>query len=60
MGEPANGPCFHCQEQCNGVDDYCYGCKVLICPDCSKNEGLMGAHDPDDHLDDDNQEEDGW
>ncbi len=51
MGEPLDGPCYHCQEQCNGVDDYCYGCTELICPDCSKNEGMMGDHHPEDHLD---------
>ncbi len=50
MGEPPDGPCYFCDADCSGVDDYCWGCNELICPDCSKNESMMGGHDPDDHL----------
>ncbi len=53
MGEPANGPCYFCSAECNGVDDHCYGCDQIICPDCDKNISLMGPHEPDDHQEED-------
>ncbi len=57
MGEPANGPCIFCDQECNGVDDYCYGCTKLICPDCSKNESLGPGHEPEDHTYEDTEED---
>ena len=48
MGEPPDGPCYFCGEECNGVDDYCYGCKELVCPDCDMDEQL-GDHEAADH-----------
>ena len=49
--EPTDGPCFFCSEEVSGADDYCYGCKKLVCPDCDKT-GIMGEHDVFDHKED--------
>ena len=48
MGEPPDGPCYFCNTECNGVDDHCYGCDELICPDCDK-DAPMGDHEVGDH-----------
>ena len=48
---PPSGSCFHCGVHCT-ADDYCYGCKTLICARCSPYyEGPGGpSHVPSDHL----------
>jgi hypothetical protein len=41
--EASEGPC-------SGVVDFCFGCKQNICDGHSRNDGLMGSHDPYEHL----------
>lgn len=45
------GPCFHCHEPCTG-NDYCFGCKSLICSKCSPYYDLPSGreHAPEEHL----------
>lgn|GEM_PF-2517590 len=44
------GRCFHCLEPC-GEDDYCHGCRTLVCGRCSPYyDGPGGDHAPEDHL----------
>jgi hypothetical protein len=38
---------------CSGIVDYCYGCKESICDGHSRNENLVGPHEPFDHLEGD-------
>ena len=49
--DPAIGTCFNCAAPCT-EEDYCYGCKTLICSKCSPYyDGADGHnHRPDEHL----------
>ncbi len=51
-GGPYAGECNFCGVSV-GTDSYCYGCKVLVCEDCtvgySVAEANLGAHSPGDH-----------
>ena len=48
MSERPDGPCYFCGSECSGVDDWCYGCEELVCPDCDMDEQL-GDHEVADH-----------
>lgn len=41
--------CHFCQHECT-EDDYCHGCKSYVCDEHSVNVSLMGAHDVNEHL----------
>jgi hypothetical protein len=44
------GRCFHCLKPC-GEDDYCHGCKTVVCEQCSPYyDGPGGDHAPEEHL----------
>jgi hypothetical protein len=45
----ADGKCFNCDAQCD-EDMFCPGCNEYVCSECSLNYSLMGAHEPEAHL----------
>ena len=49
--EPMIGVCFHCRAPCT-EEDYCFGCKTLVCGQCSPYfDGPGGpGHEPEEHL----------
>ena len=49
--------CFNCGKSVDHHDCYCHGCRECVCEDCDKSLGLMGAHDPSDHLHDSLEDE---
>lgn len=49
-----NDLCYLCNENPTTKDNFCYGCKQLICGDCAVNQNMsFGVHDPEDHLEND-------
>lgn len=38
------------ENECRGKPEFCSGCREFICAEHSRNVGLMGEHDPEDHL----------
>ena len=49
--------CFNCEEPCT-KDDFCHGCKVHVCNDCSVNYDMpFGSHEPELHLIDEGDEQ---
>ncbi len=42
--------CAFCgQPDCDPVDDYCYGCKAVVCVTCALREAVCKAHTIQDH-----------
>ena len=51
--------CYLCDTNLTTQDDFCFGCKQPICSDCSRNMTIGGfGHDPEDHLENEDDEED--
>ena len=48
--EVAAEVCWHCGEAATN-EDFCYGCGVYVCNECSLNYELPpGSHEPEAHL----------
>ena len=41
--------CYFCSRETND-DQYCHGCEHHICDECDVSLGLMGSHEPEEHL----------
>lgn len=48
--------CHFCADTDLTDDHYCKGCKVYVCDGCNEVQQLTTAHDPSDHLHDDEGE----
>ncbi|KKL65825.1 hypothetical protein LCGC14_2151120 [marine sediment metagenome] len=51
MDASTKGKCFECGLTC-GQEEFCFGCRVFVCDECSLNCELMRGHEPEDHLND--------
>jgi hypothetical protein len=38
------------EAECRGKPEFCNGCREFICEEHARNVGLIGEHDPEEHL----------
>lgn len=55
---PETGECFECGIECFKDDDFCHGCGEVICGNCSVNMTVTPGHQPEEHLDPTEEEDD--
>lgn len=52
MPQVDNPTCYFCKVPVEGDEEYCYGCGAYICDNCDDYAQALGAHTPEEHIDD--------